>query len=318
MRIRVSVPEEHVSPSVVNAALEAVTRLDEQLIRSGQSPTASQLVEQGARWKPEPPGDECFDHGGTIATRGWGDCDDWAPLRAAELRVKGLDPGASAIVIPSGPGTYHAVVQRSDGTLDDPSIAAGMKPLKHGRVEGPGDGAIMIQACDPHDPARVYEGGLLPTTSPMSLHCGPQFAVRRSVTGCFEGRCDVPMVGVAMAPVRAPGLRRPAAMPYALVHQALAPHPGLAVAHAVKGAIDTANACGFADPADYMKLHALDGCLQGCPPDQVYRQLAGMCGPELARAAVQGARRIAHRWVKRHHHKRRVHGVAHAATVPTW
>ena len=63
MRIRVSVPEEHVSPTVVNAALEAVTRLDEQLIRSGQSPTASQLIANGAKWRPEPPGDECFDHG---------------------------------------------------------------------------------------------------------------------------------------------------------------------------------------------------------------------------------------------------------------
>jgi len=323
MRIRVSVPESQVSPHVVNAALEAVTRLDEQLIRDGQSPTASQLITAGAVWRPEPPGDECFDHGGTIASRGWGDCDDWAPLAAAEHRVKGSDPGARAIVIPSGPSTYHAVVQRTDGRLEDPSLRAGMKPLKHARVSGPGEGgehgAIFIQACDPHDPSQVYEGSLLPTTSPMSLHCGPQFAVRRSVKGCFEGRCDVPMQG-AMAPVRQ-GRITGAALPYSLVHQAYAPHPAQAVAHAVVGAIQTANACGFATPEDYAKLHALQGCLAGAHPQEVYRELAGICGPELARAAVIGAHRVARHWVRRHkarnprHH---VRGTAHAAVAPSW
>lgn len=314
MRIRVSVPEEHVSPHVVNAALEAVTRLDEQLIQSGKSPTASQLIDAGATWRPEPPGDECFDHGGTIATRGWGDCDDWAPLAAAEHRVRGTDPGARAIVIPSGPNTYHAVVERTDGSIEDPSIAAGMRPLRHGRVEGPGDGSIFIQACDPHDESRIYEGSLLPTTSPMGLHCGPQMAVRKSRTGCFEGRCDVPMVG-PMAPVRARGVAG-AALPYSLVHQAYAPHPAHAVQHAVQGAIDTANACGFAAPEDWAKLQALQGCLQGEDPEEVCGQLASVCGPELARAAVIGAHRIARRWVRRHG-RHRVRGTAHAA-VHAW
>lgn len=323
MRIRVSVPEEQVSPHVVNAALEAVTRLDEQLIRDGKSPTASQLITAGAVWKPEPPGDECFDHGGTIATRGWGDCDDWAPLAAAEHRVKGTDPNARAIVIPSGPNTYHAVVQRTDGSLEDPSLAAGMKPLKHSRVSGPGDGgehgAIFIQACDPHDPSKVYEGSLLPTTSPMSLHCGPQMAVRQATNGCFEGRCDVPIPG-NMAPVKAHGVRG-AALPYALAHQAYAPHPAMALGHAVVGAIDTANATGFATAEDYAKLHALNGCLQGYDPREVYQGLVGLCGPEMARAAVIGAHRIAKHWVRRHrarNPRRHVHGVAHAAVAPTW
>lgn len=321
MRIRVSVPEEQVSPNVVNAALEAVTRLDEQLIRSGKSPTATELIGAGAIWKPEPPGDECFDHGGTIATRGWGDCDDWAPLAAAEHRVKGTDPGAQAIVIPSGPNTYHALVQRSDGSLEDPSLAAGMKPLKSSvsRVSGSEQDGIVILACDPHDPSRIYEGSLLPTTSPMSLHCGPQFAVRKSTNGCFEGRCDVPVAGSIMAPVRTARVQG-AAVPYSLVHQAYAPHPGAAIAHAVTGAIETANACGFADEADYVKLHALQGCLQGVDPRDVYIGLAQVCGPEMARAAVIGAHRIASRWVRRHHRRSRHHvrGVAHAAVAPSW
>jgi hypothetical protein len=318
MRIRVSVPEEHVNPHVVNAVLEGVTRLNEQLIQTGQTPTASQLVAAGAVWRPEPPGDECFDHGGTIATRGWGDCDDWAPLAAAEHRVKGTDPGAQAIVIPSGPNTYHAVVQRSDGTLEDPSVAAGMKPLSHRRVSGPDDsgpGSIQILACDPHDPSVTYEGSLLPTTSPMSLHCGPSVAVRKSSNGRCEGRCDVPLSG-PMLPVRTRAVNG-AALPYSMVHQAFAPDARNAMAHAVQGAIMTAQACGSAAPEDYTKLCALHGMLVGIAPREVYKNLAGVYGPENAYAACVGAYRIARRFKhrRRRHH---VRGVAHAAVAPTW
>ncbi len=324
MRIRVSVPEEHVSAAVINPILEGVTRLNEQMIRSGESPTATALVSAGAKWKPEPPGDECFDRGDTIAARGWGDCDDWAPLAAAEERITGRDPGARAIVIPSGPSTYHAVVQRSDGTIRDPSIEAGMKPLKHQRVSGPDDGSegsIFIQACDPHDPTVIYEGSLLPTTSPMGLHCGPQIAVRKGMDGCCEGRCDVPLVG-PMAPVQTRSVSG-AALPYSLVHQAYAPDPRAAVAHAVLGAIQMAQASGLAAPEDYTKLCALHGMLVGIPPRDVYQNLASHYGPEHAYAACVGAARVAKRFKKHghhhhHHHRHRVHGVAHAAVRPTW
>lgn len=126
MRINVAIPEEHVKAPVLDAALEAVTRLNESLIKSGVSPTSHQLIERGAIWKPEPPGDEHFDHGAIIASRGEGDCDDWAPLHAATLRVTGEDRGAVARVRKTGPKRWHATVYRSDGTEDDPSLKAGM------------------------------------------------------------------------------------------------------------------------------------------------------------------------------------------------
>src|SRR5579863_5096688 len=135
MRIRIAVPEAFADPNVIDAALEAVTRLDESMIRHGQSPTSHQLITSGAVWRPENMGDEHFDHGGTIATRGWGDCDDWAPLHAATLRASGEDPGAIARVVPSGPSTYDAIVQRTDGSIEDPSIAAGMKPARVGGID---------------------------------------------------------------------------------------------------------------------------------------------------------------------------------------
>jgi hypothetical protein len=126
VRINVAVPETHVSPDVLNAALETTTRVNESLFREGQIPSFDEAVASGVRWKPEPPGQEHFDHAGIVIGRKWGDCDDLAPYRAAELRVTGEDPGARAVVKKSGPMRWHAIVQRSDGRFEDPSLEAGM------------------------------------------------------------------------------------------------------------------------------------------------------------------------------------------------
>lgn len=124
MRINVAVPEGNVTPPVLNAMLEGVTRLNEQLLKEG-APTFRESVNR-VRWAPEPPGQECFDHLGIALARGKADCDDLAPWHAASLRATGEDRGAKAIVKKSGPKRWHAVVQRSNGTIDDPSREAGM------------------------------------------------------------------------------------------------------------------------------------------------------------------------------------------------
>lgn len=54
------------------------------------------------------------------------DCDDIAPAHAALLRVSGVDTDARATVIEIGPKSYHVVVRRADGTLDDPCAGLGM------------------------------------------------------------------------------------------------------------------------------------------------------------------------------------------------
>lgn len=141
MRVRLAVPDAHVHPDVLDAMLEAVTRTNERLIRSGQVPTADEAIAAGVRWKPEPPGDEHFDHAGRVIQRGWGDCDDLAPYKAATLRVKGIDPEARATVVKTGPKRWHAIVERSDGSIDDPSADAGMYEYRapvQPRLHGPG------------------------------------------------------------------------------------------------------------------------------------------------------------------------------------
>jgi hypothetical protein len=138
MRIRLAVPDElddQDRKAALDAALESVTRTVTGLVRSGKAPPAARMIkDKRVRWQPEPPGDEHFDLPQTIIGRGHGDCDDLAPWHAGSLRASGIDPKARAFVKKSGPRRWHALVRRGDGTIEDPSLHAGMG---HG-VSGPG------------------------------------------------------------------------------------------------------------------------------------------------------------------------------------
>ena len=132
MRIRLAIPDRVIGPDTLEPLLEATTRANEALISRGEAPTMGELLRAGVRWKPEPPwGHEALDLGPTVLHRGWGDCDDLGPIAAASDRITGRDPGARAVVRRSGPNSWHALVEHSDGSLEDPSKQAGM-PVKHG------------------------------------------------------------------------------------------------------------------------------------------------------------------------------------------
>jgi hypothetical protein len=65
----------------------------------------------------------------TTLQRGWGDCEDLACWRCAELRVtEGIH--ATHFIVwrdkKSGAAIYHALVKHPDGTIEDPSRARGM------------------------------------------------------------------------------------------------------------------------------------------------------------------------------------------------
>jgi hypothetical protein len=70
-----------------------------------------------------------------VITSGWGDCQDLSAYRAAELRVSGEDPMARVRVYPTGMGPdgsitkFHAVVERGNGAVEDPSVILGMSPI---------------------------------------------------------------------------------------------------------------------------------------------------------------------------------------------
>ncbi len=140
MQIGITVPDDATDEDKARAflaALEASTRAHEALAHAGRLPDLVQMVRTGAvQWRPEPPGQERFDLASTVTARGWGDCDDLAPWWAAQLRHTGQDPKAKAVVKRSGPRTWHAVVRRGDGSIDDPSKAAGMEAYKRIKARG--------------------------------------------------------------------------------------------------------------------------------------------------------------------------------------
>ncbi len=108
--------------------------------------------------EPQAPAYEMFDNCKIVFARKWGDCDDLAPYRAAELRVYG-DPGlglgpckalksgrcahgtfsmsGSGEILPccanvriycrAGSGVFHCETRLPDGSVEDPSRFLGMK-----------------------------------------------------------------------------------------------------------------------------------------------------------------------------------------------
>lgn len=264
MRIQVAVPEDHVKKPVLDAALEAVTRLNESMLRSGDTPTDLQLIRQGARWKPEPPGQEHFDHGGKIAQRGDGDCDDWAPLRAARLRVTGEDPGAIAEVRKTGPKRWHATVTRSDGSEDDPSIDAGMP--------GPGRSVGIMGAWLPSMRPSVHGvSGAYISTPQLAIR--PLFGNDEKTIESWQARTDLPWHWRPAA-----NSTNPADLAMVTLHRS--PVSSQAICGAARGAFELglANGC---DPEQLKRLSALCELCEGAP----WEDVAQRYGAEHATAA---------------------------------
>lgn len=266
MRINVAIPEAHVRKPVLDAALETVTRLNEDLIRSGVSPTSDQLISAGARWKPEPPGDEHFDHGGILRSRGHGDCDDWAPLHAATLRVTGEDRGARAVVRKSGPKRWHALVQRSDGTIDDPSLSAGMP--------GPGGSVGVRGASLPlmHRPRAMHTSvsGAFIATPHLALR---PLADRHGQIEAWQARTDLPW---HWRPGDSPG-------DVAMVSLHQSPVSDQAIVGSVRGAWRLGLASGQCDPDQLARLAAIADACEGV----AYEDLEDRYGRQHADAAAQ-------------------------------
>lgn len=88
------------------------------------------LYSSGVRYRPEPwKGQEEFADIPTVFARKWGDCDDLAPWRCAELRVL-YGERANLRVSWAKQGAvrlFHITVRRADGSIEDPSRVLGMK-----------------------------------------------------------------------------------------------------------------------------------------------------------------------------------------------
>lgn len=113
--------------TVIKAILDATVWVDLIYLRLHNVPA---LYQSGVRYQEEPAGQvESFDTIPAIIARGWGDCDDLAPWRVAELRLHGEK---AKIRIQwkwnarMRTKMFHIVVRREDGTIEDPSAILGM------------------------------------------------------------------------------------------------------------------------------------------------------------------------------------------------
>lgn len=250
MRIRIAVPDAHISPEVLNAALEATTAANQAMLASGDAEPISEAIKHGAvKWKPEPFKDgEHFDLSSTVTNRGWGDCDDLAPALAAELRESGIDPEARAVVKKSGPKRWHAVTELSSGRILDPSAMAGMHEYqrKHGDafVNGPGDygisGSSVVRMLTDGDGYGVI-------------------GVKR-LRGGWAARCDLPVEGEAVD----------------IVGVAHHTDPVEAIHSAVNAASIVGVASDMVNAEDIAKAIAVREALTGGHPDDVAALVGGM------------------------------------------
>lgn len=135
------------SPGTYSAAIEGQTGVNTVLMR--RDPSLPPLYASGVKWEVRrgDPSETKWRTPQEIVTSGWGDCQELSAYRAAELRVTGVDPAAHVRVYPTERNTYHAVVARGNGLVEDPSVVLGMPPFPREpmtnkqlpRVEGAGD-----------------------------------------------------------------------------------------------------------------------------------------------------------------------------------
>lgn len=123
MHVRVDCPP---VPEALEALAEGVVLLNcwylRDMIANGIDPKP--LYESGVVYRREPAGREwweCVSDVLGVAAGKSGDCEDLANWRSAELRVLFGDEGAHTRVVRTPRGSFHAIVQHGDGTLEDPS-----------------------------------------------------------------------------------------------------------------------------------------------------------------------------------------------------
>jgi len=108
--------------------VEALVLVNAEYLR--RHPETPPLYLSGVRYQQEPFGEEEWQDIPYTLKLGYGDCEDLAAWRVAELRVMNNEkarPEVMGRVLPSGMALYHIRVTRADGSIEDPSKLLGMK-----------------------------------------------------------------------------------------------------------------------------------------------------------------------------------------------
>jgi hypothetical protein len=127
LHVKMEVPAD---PASLTAALEGLVRLSQAQLVSGLAGDGHPpLYASRVVYRRERPGEEDWKSIDRLFADGEGDCEDLASARAAQLRHEGEQ--ASAIVVPTRTGKFHAVVLRESGEIEDPSRILLAMEAKH-------------------------------------------------------------------------------------------------------------------------------------------------------------------------------------------
>lgn len=119
LRVVMHIPSDAIA---LECALEGLTALNFAMLMNAKAAGGAvpSLYESGVRYQREPKGQERWLTIPELYSLGAGDCEDLATARAAELRTTGELARAKVVQTPRG--SYHAVVERADGSIEDPSL----------------------------------------------------------------------------------------------------------------------------------------------------------------------------------------------------
>jgi hypothetical protein len=129
MRARLHLPR---GERFYSDALEGLVRVNETLYR--ENPSLPSIYDAGVRYRGSDPGED-WRNVTEVTSSKYGDCEDLAAARAAELRVR-RGENARAEVKRTGPHMTHAFVIRGDGSIEDPSRKLGMTPRGREQLGG--------------------------------------------------------------------------------------------------------------------------------------------------------------------------------------
>lgn len=121
------------SPSEVEGALEGLVRANVAQMKARRVPV---LYQSRVRYRPER--SERWRTAAEVASSGYGDCEDLAAYRAAELRRQGVP--AVVRIKQTGRKRWHAIVESPRGT-EDPSRRL-LPPSRRRRARRPGRGLL--------------------------------------------------------------------------------------------------------------------------------------------------------------------------------
>lgn len=125
LHVRVEVPA---FPEAIEALAEGLVGLNCVLMQHADERGVEipMLYESGVVYRREPAGREWWETAQDaigMASKRSGDCEDLAAYRAAELRY--FDGEMARVKIIRTPrGSFHAVVERENGDIEDPSLIA--------------------------------------------------------------------------------------------------------------------------------------------------------------------------------------------------